>query len=163
MKTTAHSPRLAKARAGAIAVGLATAWSVSAAWLSANQVITVFPAEVISYWLAIVTVLVGGSLYLANRGESKTSAQVRGGPLAAALALVIVLASWLESDRVFLFWKLRAIPPGAWPQMVSDLEKVGRRSGEGGAVGIPSGGKSCRTAFTGLGRVLITQADTLRW
>jgi len=52
--------------------------------------------------------------------------------VATGLAVVIVLASWFESDRVFLFWKLRAIPPGVWSQMVSDLEKFGARYAQGG-------------------------------
>jgi len=47
---------------GAVFMGVASFWSVGASWLSAHLVISV-DAELISYWFAIPTVLLGAALY----------------------------------------------------------------------------------------------------
>lgn len=119
-----------KVRAWVAVICLGTLWSISAAWLAANQIIPVF-TEATSYWLACPAVLFAMSRYLAHMRNGGAPREITNRDLLAGLAVFVAFAFWWGSDRAFVFWKLRAIPAAAWPEMVSDLEKVGRRSLEG--------------------------------
>jgi hypothetical protein len=117
--------------AGASVMGIASVWSVAAAPLAAYLIISVF-TELASYWLALVVVLGGGWLYLRNQNQPVASTSFFGRRLAVGLALAVVIGSWSLSDRQFFFWKKKAIPSIAWPQMVSDLKEIGKRAAENG-------------------------------
>jgi len=113
-------------RAGACLAGLAALWSVGAACISANLIISV-RAETASYWLCLFIFILGGALYLGTC--SRCSALGFWTRCACtALGFTVLIASWRLSDKQFLYWKMRAIPPGAWAEMVTDLEALGRQA-----------------------------------
>ncbi len=115
---------------------VAAVWSIAAAPLSANLVISVL-AEFTSYWLALFGVLFGGYLLLRNQEQPVAPrGSLWRGPC-VVLALAVVVVSWRWSDDQFVFWKTRAIPSGAWPQMTSDLEAFGRQVAQGGKTSLP--------------------------
>jgi hypothetical protein len=114
-------------------IGVATVWAVSAAWFSANRIIAV-TSELALYWLSFIAVLVGWALHLDNRRAFTGSVQILATPWAGAVALLVVLSAWLLSDGAFFRWKLRAVPPEAWSQMVLDLKSIAIPYPEGDTV-----------------------------
>jgi hypothetical protein len=125
------------ARTGAVIMGIASAWSVAAAPLAANRAISV-STELASYWLALFVVMGGGWLYVRNQNQLAAPTSLLGRRLAVLLALTVVMAAWFLSDRQFFFLKMRAIPQKAWPQMVSDLEEIGRQAAASGTNSLSS-------------------------
>jgi hypothetical protein len=123
--------------AGASIMGIASVWSVAAAPLAANLVISMH-TELASYWLALFVVLGGAWLYLRNQNPPVGPTRFFARRLTAGLAVAVVIGSWFLSDRQFFFWKMKAIPSTAWPQMVSDLEEIGRRAAESGTNSLSS-------------------------
>lgn len=123
--------------AGASLMGVAAGWSVVAVWLSAHQFIPVY-TELASYWVSLLAGVAGGYMCFRSQSESAGSADSLWRGVCVACALVVVMTSWRLSDQRFIAWKMRAIPPdAAWPQMVSDLESVGRRVAESGRSSLP--------------------------
>ena len=111
---------------GAVFMGVASFWSVGASWLSAHLVISV-DAELMSYWFAIPTVLLGAALYTRSGSQSNNRLWRRASGIIAFCAVLFVLVAWHLCDRTFLFWKARAMSPAQWAQMADDLENVGRQ------------------------------------
>ncbi len=109
----------------------ASVWSAVAAFLSANRVISVF-SELASYWLALIAVVTGAILLGVGGREPSTPVYFRWEPVIELCAFAVVLASWHFSDKQFAYWKMRSIPQKAWPEMVSDLEALGRATTERG-------------------------------
>jgi hypothetical protein len=122
---------LRKDHVGAALMGIAVIWSIVAPWLSANNVITVW-AELSTRWLLLLVLLFGASAHLGNLSRPWPLRSFFCRCVAATFALMMFVAMWFLSDKAFLYWKMRAIPPEAWVQMVSDVEKVGRQSAESG-------------------------------
>jgi hypothetical protein len=118
-------------------MGVAALWSVVAAPLSANLVISVL-VEFASYWLALFGVLLGGYLLLRNVKRPIAPMGLVWRWSCAVLALVVVFVAWRSSDYQFAFWKMRAIPSRAWPQMVSDLEVFGKQVAQSGNNFLPA-------------------------
>jgi hypothetical protein len=116
---------------GGCVIGMAALWSVVAAPLSANLVISVL-AEFASYWLALFVVLFGGYMLLRSQKRPIAPRGLRWKFSCVGLALLVVIVSWRWSDDQFLFWKMRAIPSRAWPQMASDLEAFGKQAAQSG-------------------------------
>jgi hypothetical protein len=110
---------------------LAVVWSMVASWFSANRFITV-GTELNSYWLCLGGVVVGAVACIWNRSEGKPLLAVEMRYVVGVCAFVAVVSLSLSSNRTFFFWKMRAIPAKAWPEMVSDLERVGKLSAESG-------------------------------
>jgi len=127
----------ASALLGGCLIGLAALWSVVAARLSANLVISVW-AEFASYWLALFAVFIGAYLMLRNQKPPTAHTRLLWRSLCVGLALVVVVVSWHYSDDQFLFWKMKAIPSGAWPKMASDLEAFGRQVAQAGNTSLPA-------------------------
>ncbi len=112
-------------------MGVAATWAVIAARLCANLAITV-STGLTCYWLSLAAVLAGGCFYLASRGAAVAPVSRLRRLVPPLLALQLVLVGSLGSNIAFRYWRLRAIPRGAWRQMALDLESVGRQSAEGG-------------------------------
>jgi hypothetical protein len=123
---------------GGCLTGVAAIWSAAAAPLSANLVISVL-SELASYWLALFGLLLGACLLLTSQKRPIAPMGLVWRGFCVALALVVVVVSWRWSDDQFVFWKMRAIPWGAWPQMASDLRAFGERVAESGSDFLPAG------------------------
>lgn len=124
------------ALAGALLLGIAALWSATTPWLSANLVISVW-TELAAYWLSLIAVLVGGFLCFGSHSRPRARIAVFRRCLCVAFPLVVVVASWHWSNEQFFYWKMRAIPSNAWPQMVSDLETIGREVAQKGNNRLP--------------------------
>jgi len=98
--------------------------------LAANKLIAV-STEFACYYVSPLAVIGAALYYLFGGGQSKTSWALCRGAVATAVVLFVVIA-WplFLSTWAFFHWKLEAIPASAWPQMVSDLENLGRQSVE---------------------------------
>jgi hypothetical protein len=122
---------LLNANFGFALMALAVGWSAAAPWVSANKFITVW-TELTSYWLCFMGVTWGAVAYAMNRSQSKTWLGTETRCIVGVCALAAVVALSLSSNRTFFFWKVRTIPTSAWPEMIADLEKVGKLSAESG-------------------------------
>ena len=118
-------------RFGMALLALAVVWSVAAPWLSANRFMSVV-WEFNSYCLCFLGVICAAAAYISGNSGSRTWVRTAVRYIGAAGVLVVVVALWLSSNRAFFFWKVRAIPQSAWPEMLSDLDRIGRQSRESG-------------------------------
>jgi hypothetical protein len=125
-------------RATACLMGMACIWAVSAVWMSAHLVISVF-AELASYWLVLFTVLGAGYIFLRGQSHRVTRFGFLCNCLLTGFALLVVLVSWRWSDDRFALYKIGSISPGAWSQMALDLGTLGREIAQSGANSLPSG------------------------
>ncbi len=112
-------------------MAVAIAWSFAAAWFSANLVISVV-AELASYWLSLLAVLLGAYLQLRILRRPVSLANVLWRSWLSVAALVIVVVCWRQSDERFALWKMRAISPKEWSEMVSELRKFGTEIAQSG-------------------------------
>jgi hypothetical protein len=112
-----------KTWAGPVVVGCAIAWSLSAAWFSANRVIPVY-SELALYWLCLFGGLAGWCFHFINRHACPGLPRLLASPWAGGAALLIIVSAWLMSDWAFFHWKQRAVSQKEWSQMVSDLKRI---------------------------------------
>lgn len=112
-----------------VLISVATVWSAEASYLSAHQVVTV-GIELYTYWLSIPLAIFCGLKYVSNRPTSQGVQGLLARSIIFLFATSLSIAAWIRSDDLFLFWKLRTIPPRAWPQMIADLKGSGRKSAD---------------------------------
>jgi hypothetical protein len=107
--------------AGIILIALGTAWSLAAAWLSANLFISV-RTEVLGYKNYFFAAVVGSFLFIT---AGKVAGQMRIVRYAISFsALVIIAVVWISSDKIFAYWKMRAVPAATWQQAAAEIEKL---------------------------------------
>ena len=115
--------------AGILGMGLGPTWAVAATWLSANRVIPVI-AEFASVWLCIAVVLMGG--WCASRASEGQTKRLPIGLVASVLVVSVMVWAWFISDFAFFHWKLRAMRPSTWAQMISDMQEIARSTPDAG-------------------------------
>ena len=100
---------------------MAAVWSVIASWLVAHKCIRV-ELESMGYLWGFLTVLGAGVVYvLVARVPAKLFRITVLGTI-GALVLIFEVAKY--SDALFGYWKLRAITPTTWTNMVAQLRKL---------------------------------------
>jgi hypothetical protein len=122
---------LLDAHTGLALIVLSVTWSVAGPWLSANKFITV-GTELTFSLLCFLVMVFGAVIYFLNLGELKLRLGIGIRGIVGICAFLAVAALLLSSNRMFFFWKLRAIPSSAWSEMVLELEKTGKESIESG-------------------------------
>jgi hypothetical protein len=122
-------PGCQNGRLGALGMGIICVWSATSTWLAAKGIIAV-STEFACYYITPFILIVASLYYVFNRGQPKTarSLVVRGAVATSVVAFVAVVWPLLLSNKAFFYWKMKAVPASAWPQMVSDIEKHGRQS-----------------------------------
>jgi len=110
-----------KSYSGILLIALGTAWSLAAAWLSANLAISV-RTEFSDYKYSFFAAVVGSFLFIRAGKVASRRRMVRY--TISVSALIIIAAAWMFSDQIFTYWKMRAVPVAAWQQAASDIEKL---------------------------------------
>ena len=109
-------------------------WSLTAAWMSANNVISV-RSELFGYWLCAFGLGLGAYLWRGATESLSSSRRARFGAGALALAGMMLLGSWYGSQDIFMRWKVLAIPEASRLTMASALAKLGTEAAAKGAEG----------------------------
>jgi hypothetical protein len=110
-----------KSSAGILLIASGTAWSLAAAWLSANLLISV-QTEVLDYKNSFFTAIVGSFLFI-RAGKVANRMRIVRYTIALS-ALVIIAVAWISSDQIFTYWKMKAVPAPAWQQAALDIKKL---------------------------------------
>jgi len=113
-------------RVGAcLAVAFGVLRSLFGSWLTANE-FTELGTEIEWYLWSFLLVLFGGLIYAfypSNGASWLKAASVLG----MAVAVCIVFESCKYSDDSFFFWKIKAVKPEVWKQLVSDLRMLDKK------------------------------------
>jgi len=122
---SANSLSVSVSKAAIVTASAAVLLTIIAPWLTANEIIGVL-TEFTVYSYSSGIVLFCGLLYLwrSDRSILSTSRAV----IAIIGAIAVIIVSCLHSDKAFVFWKMRAVKPGEWHQMISDLLVLDQRS-----------------------------------
>jgi hypothetical protein len=97
-------------------------WALLGSWLTANE-ITDASTEFQGYTFSFLLVLFGGFIYFLYEPRwtvLSKAVTVTG----TVLGLLIVIKTCKYSDDTFIFWKMRAVKPATWNQMVADLRSL---------------------------------------
>jgi hypothetical protein len=110
---------------------IAAAWTFFAPWFSAHNFMDL-KLERGSCWLAILAVIACGAIYAGIRpsGTGRVSRILWRCILLCAFLLIFF--GELFSSNLFVYWKVRAIPPNVWALMASNLQKAGEMAADDG-------------------------------
>jgi hypothetical protein len=125
-------------------VAAAVLWASMASWFTAHNIIGTF-AEINSYFWSCCVVIVGGFLCFL-KGFRKSI-----GIIGTTAALLTIVTSCRYSDHTFIFWKIKAIQPATWNQMISDLRSLDEKRLKGRADSIHFSYDSMPSSLRALG------------
>jgi hypothetical protein len=117
--------------AGLVVVASATVWSTVAAYLSAHQLIDTI-TELAGYSLCLMAVFGGEAIYcLFHPGGPLRNGRLLLSALLLIAPLIIVSFFWYNSTKLFVFWKMKAVPAAAWRQMAAEVDLQARQVAKG--------------------------------
>ncbi len=122
----------------AIAItSLAVTWPFVAVWLSAHQMIRSDTER----WTCLFCYFGAffGAIYYWGQIISKSpkALNVIFAVVVPICAVTLVFQARRHSDRMFAYWIMKGIPPAAWQQMASDIDRVAKSAAVQKEFGIP--------------------------